>query len=59
MTLELVSIVAAVLAILSPICSAAYVVGRVRAELAGLRRDVDRAHERIDGVQDKLFEVIT
>lgn len=34
-----------VLATVSPIASAAYVVGKVRAELAGLRRDVDR-HER-------------
>lgn len=45
------------LAIATPICSAAYVVGKVRAELGVLRRDVDRAHERIDGVDNKLFSL--
>lgn len=59
MSLEVLQLVGAALAVLSPICSAAYVIGKVRAELAGLRRDVDRAHERVDRVSDKLFEVIT
>lgn len=44
-----------VLAIATPVCSAAYVVGRVRAELAGLRRDVDKAHERIDDINSIFF----
>lgn len=51
--------IAAALGILTSICSAGYVVGMVRAELKGLRRDTNRAHERIDNVEDKLFEVIT
>lgn len=55
----MLQLVVAGVGVASSICSAAYVVGKVRAELAGLRRDVDRAHERIDRVADKLFEVIT
>jgi hypothetical protein len=51
--------IAAGLGILTSICSAGYVVGMVRAELKGLRRDMNRAHQRIDNVEDKLFEVIT
>lgn len=43
--MDALPVIVAVLAIISPIASAAYVVGSVRAQLSGLRRDVDR-HER-------------
>lgn len=57
--MPVLELVATVIAVIAPICSAAYVVGRVRAELEGLRSDVDdahasaqHAHQRIDHLYD-------